>query len=216
MVSVLVAVPYRDTTPAVFVAGTCEHFARMSFTKKQLAMVPNAFPKENRKYGTNARARNHLIETCLCESHTHVLWLDVDLVDVPADLIERLLVISKTDIVAPFVFVETLNALRGPSMDNGGWFYDTGGFIQDGKEAEAFPPHFSGNTRLMELDSVGCCYLAPAWLYREGLRYEPNGDDVEHKSFMKAARERGVHVLATDSVQVKHAFLPRFGEAWHS
>lgn len=216
MARVLVAVPYRDTTPTVFVSGTCEHFARMSHPEKQLALVPNAFPREARKYGPNARARNHLIETCLCESHTHVLWLDVDLVRVPVDLIERLLAISDTDIVAPFVFMETLDARKPAGFENGGWFYDTGGFIQNGLDARAWPPHFSGDTRLMELDSVGCCYLAPAWLYREGLRYQPNGDDVEHKSFMKAARERNVKVLATSTLTVEHAYLPRYGEAWHT
>lgn len=215
MARVLVAAPYRDTTPVVFVSRTCEHFAHMSYPERQLAMVPNALPREQRKYGPNARARNHLISACLRESHTHVLWLDVDLVDVPTDLIERLLAISETDIVAPFVFMETLDARRPAGMENGGWFYDTGGFIQDGRDASAWPPHFRGNTRLMELDSVGCCYLAPASLYRAGLRYNPNGDDVEHKSFMAAARERGVKVLATSEIVVKHAYLPRFGEAWH-
>jgi hypothetical protein len=215
MVSVLVAVPYRDTTPVVFVEKTCEHFARMTFPCKQLALVPNAFAKEQRKYGPNARARNHLIDTCLCDSHTHVLWLDVDLVDVPADLIGRLLDISTDDIVAPFVFMETLDASKPASFDNGGWFYDTGGFIQNGEDAKATAPHFKGDTRLMELDSVGCCYIAPAWLYRDGLRYRPNGDDVEHKSFMQSARDRGVKVLATDTIEVKHAYLPRYGEGWH-
>src|SRR5262245_34847380 len=33
--------------------------------------------------------RNDLLETALADWHTHVLWLDADLVDFPPDLISR-------------------------------------------------------------------------------------------------------------------------------
>jgi len=213
---VLVAVPYRVQTPAIFLERTCEHFARMSYPGKQLALVPNAFKADGRKYSPNAAARNHLLDTCLCAEHTHVLWMDVDLVDVPSDLIERLLAITETEIVAPFVFVEKRNPAQPPGLDNGGWFYDIGGFCQYGHNTSPWYPHFRGHTGgVIELDSVGCCYLAPADLYRQGVRYRPNGDDVEHVSMMREARALGMKVLATDEVRVQHAYLPWYGEAWH-
>ena len=212
---VLVAVPYRRNTPSRFVAQTRAHFAGLTFARRELAMMANELQDGSRRYGPNAMARNLLLTEHLRDDFSHVLWLDVDLVKVPPDLIERLAGVSETDIVAPFVFVERIKPGE-PSHQNGGWFYDTGGFVRKGEHAHEFPPHFWGyNGGAVELDSVGCCYLVPADVYRRGCRYEPVGDDVEHVSMMAEARALGYRIWATDAVQVEHAYLPLYGVAWH-
>lgn len=210
---VLVAVPYRRNTPSRFIAQTRAHFAGLTFARRELAMMSNELQDGSRRYGPNAMARNLLLIEHLRDDFTHVLWMDVDLVNVPHDLIERLSEISETDIVAPFVFVERIRPGE-PSFQNGGWFYDTGGFVRNGEHARPFPPHLAGHG-VMEMQSVGTCYLAPADVYRRGCRYEPAGDDVEHVSMMAEARALGYRVWATDAVQVMHAYLPLYGVAWH-
>lgn len=214
---VLIAVPYRNGTSGQFVQNCRRYFREQTHKTKELALFPNNLKPDGRKYGVHAQARNLLIECYLRPEHTHVLWLDVDLVSVPSNLIEKLLKTSATDVVAPFVFVERLNSNEPASMTNGGWFYDTGGFKRlSGSYAMPFPPHFDGeNEQLVEMGSVGCCYLVPANLYRDGCHYAPNALEVEHISFCRQARERGVRIFADSKLKVEHAFLPKYGEAWH-
>jgi hypothetical protein len=92
-------------------------------------------------------------------------------------------------------------------------FYDIGGFIEKGNRARMWPPHFDQQGAVIELDSVGCCYLVPAALYRDGVRYSPPPTDyyVEHWSVMQAAKRRGYRIVALSGVQVTHAWLPDYG-----
>lgn len=211
--TVLVATPARHDTPAAFLDMSECLYESLTFTdRERVLMLNDVAHTPSRKYGRNAIARNGLIKKHLKSHHTHVLWLDVDLVDVPADTIERLMAITETDAVAPHVYMERIKD-GPPSFWNGGWFYDTGGFVKDGRTRDMWQPDLPG---LQEMDSVGCCYLIPAGVYRAGCRYEPEGDEVEHISFFRQARAMGVRAWATDSVIVTHAYLPKYGEAWHS
>jgi len=147
-VNVLVAVPIRSSQLERWAPRVFETFGRLTFPDKELALWPNDIPANGHKYGPNAQARNQLLDKCLAASHTHVLWLDADLVTVPADIIEQLAAISAHDIVAPFVYVEHSDRR----------FYDTGGFVKNGKDAAMYwpiwPDYFGG---LVELDSVCTC-----------------------------------------------------------
>jgi len=168
----------------------------------------NDYPPAEGTYQNNARARNDLIEAYLKPSHSHVLWIDVDVVDAPSDLIEQLASIGVENIVAPFVLLEN-NELFPPER-----FYDVGGFVQDGHRFRFYPPYCAGGN-LVELDSVGSCYLIPAPIYRQGARYDPIGDEVEHVSLMRQAREMGYRIFARRDMTVFHAFLPKYGEGLH-
>lgn len=212
---VLIAVPYRNGTSGQFVQNCRRFFRQQTHKTKELALFPNNLKPDGRKYGTHAQARNLLVECYLRPEHTHVFWLDVDLVNVPDDLIEKLLLVSGTAVVAPFVFVERLNIHTAASVANGGWFYDTGGFKRNGTFAMQFYPHFDNQQQVMGMESVGCCYLAPAQLYRDGCNYNPLPEEIEHLSFCRQAREKGVRILADSTLKVEHAFLPKYGEAWH-
>jgi hypothetical protein len=203
---VLVAVPIRAATLARWSANVFERFNALTWPDKELALVPNAIPTNGHKYGPNAQARNQLLDECLRPAHSHVLWLDADLIGAPADLIEQLLAVSARAIVAPMI------ALEPP----GDWFYDTGGFRLNGIGAAPHGPIFPGYAGgVIELESVGTCYLAPADIYRAGARYSVTGNEVEHVSLCAAARVMGYPVYATDAATVTHAYLPAHGEAWH-
>jgi GT2 family glycosyltransferase len=206
----------RKGTPDIFRQRSAELVRLLTFPQTQWIVYDNEQPGYREKYGANAAARNELIARHLQPWHTHVLWLDVDIIEIPPDLVERLLAVSDENggaIVAPMVWMEKVGD-GAVSLQHGGWFYDTGGFVKNGERA-SFLDGVPGEEAVAEMDSVGCVYLAPAQLYRDGAKYRPRGDEVEHLSFCRQAREWGVKVLAVRDLNVTHAYLPNYGERWH-
>lgn len=160
-------------------------------------------PASPSRYARHAAVRNYMLDTYLAEHHTHVLWVDSDLVAYPADLPTLLHAANPGGIAAPFV---TLDGC-------GERFYDIGGFIEGGRRFSMAAPFCRAEGAVVELDSVGCCYLAPAWLYQEGVRYQAPPTDyyVEHWSVMREAARRGVRIVGLRDVRAVHAWLPAYG-----
>jgi peptide chain release factor subunit 1 len=105
-----------------------------------------------------ARSRNHLLSHAL-DDEDWVLWLDVDVVDYPRALIERLLATGR-DIVQPHCVLEP----GGPTFDLNGW-RDHGRWHMDDLRSEG---------DLVELDAVGGTVLfVRADLHRDGLNFPP-------------------------------------------
>lgn len=154
-------------------------------------------------YMRHATVRNYMLDRYLTPQHTHVLWIDSDLIAYPAALPQLLLDAAPGAIVAPFALLD-----KWPNR-----FYDIGGFIEHGNRARMWPPFFDQDADVIELDSVGCCYLAPASLYHAGVRYSPPPTDyyVEHWSVMQEAKARGYRVCALRDVRAVHAWLPDYG-----
>jgi peptide chain release factor subunit 1 len=101
-----------------------------------------------------AKSRNFLLFSALQE-HDWVLWLDVDVIDYPPDLIRRLLAAGK-DIVQPHCVKE----FGGPTFDRNAW-RDHGRLCMDDLRAEG---------DLVALDAVGgTVLLVRADIHREGL-----------------------------------------------
>lgn len=160
-------------------------------------------PPSPSKYARHAAVRNYMLDTYLRPEHTQVLWIDSDLVDYPADLPTQLHAANPGGISAPLVLLDQC----------GTRFYDIGGFIEQGRRFPLMPPYSLQDGPCWTLDSVGCCYLVPAWLYRGGVRYNPPPTDyyVEHWSVMAEARARGVRVAAVPGLVARHAYLPEYG-----
>jgi hypothetical protein len=154
-------------------------------------------------YMRHATVRNYMLDRYLKAEHDAVLWIDSDLIDYPADLPTRLAAYGDRTIVAPIAILDKWQRR----------FYDIGGFIEQGNRARMWPPWFQQQGEVIELDSVGCCYLVPAQLYRGGVRYSPPPTDyyVEHWSVMRQAKALGYRVCALTTVRVVHAWLPDFG-----
>ena len=222
---ILIATPARLSTPKGLLAR-CERVAQ-SFAylgtlewRLYLNEQPPLGPRDG-KYYPNAAARNELIERYLKPWHDWVLWLDVDIIEAPGNLVMGLMELALRKagelpaIAAPMVWVERVG--EGPvAIPVGGWFYDTGGYVDaDGQYAD-FERGVAGEGDEVEMESVGCVYLVPAEIYRQGARYEPVGNEVEHLSFMRQARKMGATVWATRNLNVVHAYLPRWGSRWNS
>jgi GT2 family glycosyltransferase len=216
--TVLLAVPARKTTPESLLERHAALVQTLVYPGVEWRLYLNEQMPMRERYGPNAVARNELIERYLKDHHDWVMWLDVDIVEAPWNLIQRLVHIAKQNepaIVAPMVYVEMVRPGK-IGFENGGWFYDTGGFQTiDGRFADA-SEGVPGNSKLVEMRSVGCVYLAPADVYRQGARYRPRtATEVEHLSFCEQARQLGTRVLATREIEVRHAYLPNYGERWH-
>lgn len=154
----------------------------------------------------HARARNELLDHYLRPDHQYLLWLDADIVAVPADLPQRLLAAApQPAIVAPVVLIEGMPR-----------FYDTQGFrTLDGERV--LPNWVPGaqDASPVPLSEVGTCYLVPAVLYREGTRYATTPGHTEHASVMREAAARGWPIWCDPTTTIAHANLPRYGRAWH-
>jgi hypothetical protein len=104
-----------------------------------------------------ARSRNHLLFAALRDEEW-VLWLDVDVVEYPADVVERMLATGK-NIVQPHCVLD----YQGPTFDRNAWF-DGGRRHMDDVRSES----------LVRLDSVGgTMLLVRADLHRDGLIFPP-------------------------------------------
>jgi len=115
-----------------------------------------------------------------------VFWVDADLVDYPAQLIDELIHRAEGGIAAPLVIMEG-DASSPPSREGfgPGRFYDIAGFVEQGRWARFTPPFFDQPGPVFELDSVGCCYLVNADLYRHGARHQ-----LDHASATFIAENR--------------------------
>jgi len=108
-----------------------------------------------------ARSRNHLLSRALADEDW-VLWLDVDVIDYPADIIERLLATGK-DIVHPHCMVESRYEPRR-TFDLNAW-RNRGKLQMDDLRAEG---------DLVRLDAVGgTMLLVRADAHRDGLVFPP-------------------------------------------
>ena len=122
--------------------------------------------QHTRRVGALAAIRQGMIDAHLRDERW-VFWADLDLHDYPADLIATLIRRSEGGIAAPFVFMAGV-----PASTGGPLFYDVAGFVEKGRWANTCPPYFRQRGPVYDLDSVGCCYLVPADLYRRGARHE--------------------------------------------
>jgi hypothetical protein len=133
-----------------------------------------------------AKSRNHLLFRAL-DDEDWVLWLDVDVVEYPPDIVERLIATGK-DIVQPNCVLDT----GGPSYDQNAW-RDRGRLHMDDLKAEG---------ELVELHAVGgTMLLVRADVHREGLVF-PTYPYGRENPFIRAGQgeieTEGLGVMARD------------------
>lgn len=239
--NILILQPIRPSNPPALRAVADALLARLPAANPSMTFdirqddVALEIPPHPSLYQRHATVRNYMLDTYLKPEHTHVLWVDSDLIDYPADLPTHLMWAASQCPHCPFADADacqdadyerclrcrtrwpgTIVAPLALLSETSGWsqrFYDIGGFIEQGSRARMFPPWFNQQGDVIELDSVGCCCLAPAALYRDGVRYSPPPTDyyVEHWSVMRAARQRGHRICALTTMVATHAWLPDYG-----
>ena len=125
--------------------------------------IPPGLPRhaheiQMQRRGVMAKARNHLLFRAL-DDERWVLWLDVDVVEYPPDIIERLLATGK-DIVTP----NCVRQYGGTSFDLNAWRDHGRRHLHD----------LRGEGPLVPLDAVGgTMLLVRADVHRDGLVFPP-------------------------------------------
>lgn len=141
-----------------------ERFSQVTLCKRDfgfrmpggVARWADAYQRQRRT--VLARSRNHLLMRAL-DDENWVLWLDVDVIDYPADLIETLLSVER-DIVHTNCVLE----YGGPSYDLNAW-RDKGALHMS---------DLRGSNGPVRLDAVGgTVLLVRADLHRDGLIFPP-------------------------------------------
>lgn len=119
-----------------------------------------------------------------------VLFADSDLVQIPPDILEKLVSQDK-DVIAPYIFTEGTSG-----------FSDTYVFRYKGECFGALNSvPFLNKKGPIELDAVGTFLLIRGNVFRNVSWYNP----TPHYQFCKAARKAGYKIWAMPSVVVKHA-----------
>jgi hypothetical protein len=141
----------------------CRNFARKTLVKRDFGFqIPAQSPRYSAVFQAQrrailARARNHLLFRALADEDW-VLWLDVDVLEYPADIIGQLLAVER-DIVHP----HCVTAFGGDSFDRNAW--------RDGGSQHMSDMRGQG---LVRLDSVGgTMLLVRADRHRDGLVFPP-------------------------------------------
>jgi hypothetical protein len=148
-----------------------------------------------------AKSRNHLLFHAL-DDEDWVLWIDVDVVEYPPNLIEQLLATRKT-IVTPHCVLE----YGGRTFDQNGW-RDKGRLHLD---------DLRGEGELVELDAVGGIVLLvhadlhrdglifPAFLYgRENPLTRKNRGELETEGLGMMARDMGHSSWGMPHLEILH------------
>lgn len=131
----------------------------------------------------------------------YVFWIDCDVIEFQPDLIQELMR-HNVSVVAPSVYIEATNQ-----------FYDTFAFrYLNETKFQAFGSHPPAG--LLEVHSVGTCYLVHSSLYNQS-RVRYHGGDSEQVTFCTEARNVGGRVYVDFSLRIEHANLPNYGVAWH-
>ena len=151
-----------------------------------------------------ALIRQAMVERRLA-GHEYVFWVDADVIAYPSSLPGTLIERNPTGVSAPMVLLD----------GHGERFYDIGGFVEEGRWANLYPPYFRQPGPVYELDGVGCVYLVPAGVYRGGARHEPVPGYIDHLAVCRHARSMGLPVRAYADLVARHADLTRYGESWH-
>jgi len=195
-------------------ASACRHFQRKVLFKKDFGFfIPDGVPRYTAVYQAQrravlARARNHLLFGAL-RDEDWVLWLDVDVVEYPHDIVDQLLAINR-DIVHPNCVID----YGGESFDRNAW--NTGG-----------SKHLSDmrGQGIVRLESVGgTMLLVRADRHRDGLVFPPffygarsrwvrdphplNGrvvGEIETEGLAIMAKDMGIECWGLPDLEIRHA-----------
>ncbi|HUA32058.1 MAG TPA: hypothetical protein VMA09_00515 [Candidatus Binataceae bacterium] len=137
-----------------------EHYAGAELWRRNFNFqIPNGLPRWTPAFQIPrrkilAKARNHLLFHAL-KHHDWVLWLDVDVIEYPPDLIERLIATGR-DIVHP----HCVKRYGGPTFDLNAWR----------ERGQVHMDKLRGGPDLVRLDAVGGTVLMiRADVHRDGL-----------------------------------------------
>jgi hypothetical protein len=196
------------------ICDRCPDFgSKRLFTKSFGTTIPPGVARHEAVYQASrraalARSRNHLLFRAL-RDHEWVLWLDVDVVEYPADILQRLIALD-LDIVHPHCVLE----YGGETFDRNAWCDNGRLHMED----------LRGRSRV-RLDAVGgTMLLVRADRHRDGLVFPPfyyggrnrwvrsphpqRGDrvgEIETEGLGAMAKDMGVECWGLPDLEIRHS-----------
>lgn len=198
---ILICTPYRVATNEALIERWQANARALALPSLLMRDHGDTLPGDGR-YSAHARARNALLDAIDLGQYDYLYWVDIDIIQWPPGLLDWALLHNPDGVSAPAV---TLHRY----VDR---WYDLWGFLEAGRPTQPYPQWFAQSGPVVELDSVGCCYVIPAGVYRDGARYQDlGGETTEHLSVMRAARDQGRRICANLDLKAVHAYLPEYG-----
>jgi hypothetical protein len=208
----------RDGTYDAFCAAAAvarPRFRSIRLWKKDFGYrIPDGAPRWDPHYQVErrtilARSRNHLLMRGLGDADW-ALWLDADVIEYPADILERLLAYRK-DIVHPHCVRE----YGGPTFDLNAWRDHGRLHLEDMRgEAELVPLDAVGGTMLLvRADRHRDGLIFPAYLHgranprvRPGnMHYPPRSEgEIETEGFGIMAADMGFTCWGVPGLEIRH------------
>ena len=195
-------------------AGACRGFARKRLFRKDFGLsLPLGIPRYSDAFQIQrrtvlARARNHLLFHAM-RDEDWVLWLDVDVVEYPSDILQTLIALDR-DIVQPHCVIE----YGGKTFDLNAW-------------CDAGRKHMSDlrGKGLVRLDAVGgTMLLVRADRHRDGLVFPPffyggrsrwirdphplrgiAAGEIETEGLGIMAKDMGIECWGLPDLEIRHA-----------
>lgn len=196
------------------------------------------------------RIRNLMLHRTNLDDYDYIYVIDSDIVWYPYDFVSRAVGLNPKGITAPLALIENSNV-----------FYDWCGYQKKDhtsirsnykqyilnkscpqRNLALDPPYIYDESRLVELDCVGCTYVVPTSVFKgkyvephksellqvfsfanvknhkikdDIIQYEDHPTFTDHYTICTALRSQGGKVLLDRGSTAYHADLPIYGEEWH-
>ena len=226
MSKILICIPIKPTLNPILLQKCLELIGKLPAanpdhqvsTYLDFERVPSE-PGDCRPWSKVARARNRMVSRIEPDNYDYLLWIDADVIDYPLDLPTKLIQGNKDGISSPMVMIE-----------GGDTFYDWAAFILAGKDhirpdyreriegrninpnAPYWPTEPS--EQIVDMDCTGTICMVPSWIYKH-CKHEDHPAFTDWFPLAKVCRDHGKRVTVDRSIKAVHAYLPKYGEAFH-
>jgi len=252
---VLIMIAFLETQNPVFIEKMLYHIHKI---KKQnvnididFALESERIAKKNTDYTPWSRVkriRNLMIQKYPIHNYDYLYIIDSDIIDYPHNFISRAIALNPTGITAPLALIQYSNV-----------FYDWCGYQKKDattlnspykdkilnkmcpeRNFQLLPPYVNDDSRLVELDCVGCTYVIPSKVFtysyknkkdlidvfnltnvndhkinEDVVQYEDHPTFTDHYTVCAALRDNGGKIYMDRGSVAYHADLPLYGEEWH-
>lgn len=194
-------------------ARDCRNFRRKVLFKRDFGFsIPDAVPRYTAVYQVQrrtvlARARNHLLFGALRDEEW-VLWLDVDVVEYPSDIVDQLLALDR-DIVHPNCVID----YGGKSFDQNAWSAGGQKHLSDMRGEEIVRLELVGGTMLLvRADRHRDGLIFPPFFYGARSRWvrDPHPlragivGEIETEGLAIMAKDMGIECWGLPNLEIRH------------
>lgn len=253
---VLVMIAYLETQNQYFLHRMMTNISKL---QEHNPLVDIEFALDNERIGKEStdytpwsrvkRIRNLMIKKYPIDKYDYLYIIDSDIIDYPLNFPTRAIGLNPNGITAPVALIQNsvvfydwcgYQKLGATSIysEYAKYLFDKGSRIRN---FQLTPPYVNDNSRLVEIDCVGCTYIVPTVVFNQTygtlqqellqvfklakvtnhkiqeniVQYEDHPTFTDHYTICAAVRANGNKIYMDRGSVAYHADLPIHGEAWH-